>query len=457
MDWPSYDPENHRALVEMESGVTIHDLNLELEQRNLGLLNMGGYDGQTIMGVISTATHGSGITLGPFSDMVRSMVLATTGTWKGHTLGGKPGVAGVNLYRIEPRDGITDPSKYADPTIQLIQDDACFNAAICSMGCFGVVYSVVLEVMQMYWLEENRSLTTLDKLLHTLAANPSNTGAIPTALSSTRNYEVLVHPYPMKDGKVLAMDPAQPPSTYYPYFKCLVTERNIAPPPDNPAQRSGGRNFITQLLGMFNITFEVLVDMLNFWPELIPYAIDLSLNGLVDKDYINKSFEIYDLGLNANAGFATEIGFALQNSSGSYVRDHFQAAVDRIHNVAQRARVLGQQYQTSPFSLRFVKSSRASLAMMQGINTCMIEMDMVTGTYGGPEVMMRYQDSMYELGGRPHWGLEFDHLTGSHDLIGQMYPNLSSWIAVYGQFNELGTFNNSFTDRVGFSRMAFQR
>ncbi len=79
LSWPTYDPENNHALIEIEAGITIHDLNKTLEQRDLGLMNMGGYDGQTIIGATSTSTHGSGITLPPFPDMVRSLVLATTG------------------------------------------------------------------------------------------------------------------------------------------------------------------------------------------------------------------------------------------------------------------------------------------------------------------------------------------------------------------------------------------
>ena len=446
-----------RALFETEAGITIRDLNKSLESRNLGLMNMGGYDGQTIIGATSTSTHGSGITLGPFPDMVRSLVLATTGTWDGKTFGGKDPQNGVALYRIEPADGITDPKIYSDPVIQLIQDDDCFRAVICSMGCFGVIYSVVFEVMQMYWLEENRTLTTLRDVIEQLRPNPQNPDHLPDALINLRHFDVLVHPYPVKDGEVVEMDPDEPAETYYPYFQCLITARNIVPRPDSISGSSGHRNIIAQFLSQFDFTFEVLVAVFNRFPTIIPEAISLSMPGLVDANYIDRSFDIYNLGLNQNAGFATEIGFALQDSAGNYTETHFQQAVDRIHRIAQRARVQGKQYQTSPFALRFVKASQAQLSMMQGMNTCMVEMDVVTGTYGGQEVMQRYQESMYELGGRPHWGLEFDHLTGSNNLIGKMYPQLQSWLNVYNQFNRKGTFNSSFTDRVGFTNIDFER
>ena len=41
--------------------------------------NMGGYDAQTIAGVVSTSTHGSGLRWGPFPDLVRSLELVVAG------------------------------------------------------------------------------------------------------------------------------------------------------------------------------------------------------------------------------------------------------------------------------------------------------------------------------------------------------------------------------------------
>ncbi|HKU44061.1 MAG TPA: D-arabinono-1,4-lactone oxidase, partial [Polyangiales bacterium] len=442
--WPSYEPERHRALIEMEAGITIRALNPALEARNLGLCNMGGYDGQTIIGAISTSTHGSGVEIGPFPDMVRSLVLATTGRWNGKTIsGGNPG-DGVFYYRIEPSDGITDPTKYADPLIQLIQDDECFNAAICSIGCFGVIYSVVLEVMQMYWLSETRSLTTLQQLMNDLAPNPKNPHQLPDVLLGTRNYEVLIQPYPLRGFSVVTMDPKLPVSQYHADFTCLVTRRSIVPKPATPPTP---RKPVSDWMG------KLLDIALHAEPTLTPATLSISLLTLVDTNYVNKSYEIYNLALGGDVGFAAEIGFSLEDAAGNYTPVNFRAAIDQIHRVAQQARLQGMQYQTSPFSLRFVNASRAQVSMMQGRRTAMIEMDMVTGTYAGPEIMYRYETFSYELGGRPHWGLEFDSLTGNNALLSKLYPKLDQWLAVYRQFNALGTFDNPFTQRMGFETM----
>ena len=75
-------------------------MNAYLDGRGLALSNMGGYDHQTIAGVISTSTHGSGITFGPLNDFVRSLDIVAAG--------------GV-VYRIEPSDGPTDPDARTRP------------------------------------------------------------------------------------------------------------------------------------------------------------------------------------------------------------------------------------------------------------------------------------------------------------------------------------------------------
>ncbi len=89
------------TLVRVQAGIRIAELNAYLESRKLALANMGGFDGQTVAGVISTSTHGSGIGFGPLSDLVRSLDIV-----------GPDGA----VCRIEPADGPTDPDAYRRAT-----------------------------------------------------------------------------------------------------------------------------------------------------------------------------------------------------------------------------------------------------------------------------------------------------------------------------------------------------
>ena len=59
-------------LVRVEAGMRLRELNRHLDDNGLALSNMGGYDAQTVAGVMSTSTHGSGISFGPIADAVRS-------------------------------------------------------------------------------------------------------------------------------------------------------------------------------------------------------------------------------------------------------------------------------------------------------------------------------------------------------------------------------------------------
>ena len=78
-------------LVRVLGGTHLRDLNAALDARGLALPQMGGYDEQTIAGVVSTSTHGSGLNWGPFPDFVRSLELVVAGGEVVRSSGTTPG------------------------------------------------------------------------------------------------------------------------------------------------------------------------------------------------------------------------------------------------------------------------------------------------------------------------------------------------------------------------------
>lgn len=465
--------ENNTMLFETEAGITIESLNHALGEADLGLPNMGGYDGQTIMGAISTSTHGTGIAIPPFPDMLRSLVLVTTGKWNGKVISGNGLSTGpVNFYRIEPSNGITDPQQYnrsqhsysSDGVeIQLIQDNDCFRSVMVNMGTMGVVYSVVIEVMQFYHLTETRTISSLDKslaLIEPVGPSADNPEGMPSVMRRYRHFQILVNPYPMHDGKVIDVDPSEPAEKYYPHFQTLNVQMNITPRDKHnlPGHRVHPRlpGFVTALTSKLGASSGLLTFLLNAYPKAIPDIISTSLLALKDTNHVDKSYRVYNLGVDGEAGFANEIGFPVQTAEGSFTREHIEKAVDSIHRVARTARLQGDQYQTSPFAIRFVKRSAAYLSMMNGVDTAMIELPMITGTYGGKEVLNRQHRALYHLGGRPHWGLEFDQFTANDALLQKMYPEYERWKRVYDQLNSEGTFNNQTTLRLGLSHVDYK-
>ena len=400
-------------LVWMEAGIRIRDLNDRLHARGLALANMGGYDGQTIAGVVSTSTHGSGIEYGPLNDVVRSLDLV---------------IARGALVRVEAADGPTDPAAYAaaHPDRELIQDDDTFHAAVVGMGCMGIVHGVTIAVVPAYCLREVRTLTSWDEVRADLLAGD--------VLRAHAHYEVLVNPYPRPDGGGR--------------HRCLVTTRDPVACDRPGASRS--RSWLVELTSAFPLTSSVINLIVGLWPRLSPRLIDAQMAAIARKDYENVSYKVLNIG-NANLlhAYSAEIGVPIDEQA-SHV-----AAVERIFEIARRHRELGEVFHTSAISLRFVKASPAFLSMMHGRDTMMIELIQLTHTEGGMELLADYEERLYGLGGRPHWG-QVNTLTGSHRLLEELYPRYADWRAVHARFNATGVFDSPFSKRVGISQSRFR-
>jgi hypothetical protein len=406
------------TLVQVQAGMTIAELNAYLQARELALPNMGGFDGQTVAGVISTSTHGSGIAFGPLSDLVRSLeMVAARGT----------------VYRIEPSDGPTDAAAYraAHPDDRLVQDDDWFDAAVVGIGCMGLIYSVILAVRPLFYLREIRAMSTWAQVREDLAL-----GSDSPVLTENVHYEVLFSPYPRVKGKVETVE-------------CLVTTRNPVSPPEYRRDHRRSRSLLMELAARFPLT-PVLIDWAaRLWPKLCPWMITQAMKALVNDDYVNISYRVLNIGAaNYLPAYSAEIGVPID------ARHHHLQAVERIVEVAEERAKLGDAYHSSPISLRFVKATGAHLSMMQGRDTMMIELIMAKHTVGGMELLDAQEQALYRLGGRPHWG-QVNTLTGSNGLVASMYPRYADWQRVHEQLNESGVFDSPFSKRVGLSSAKF--
>jgi hypothetical protein len=399
-------------LVWTEAGIRLRELNRILHKRGLALSNMGGYDAQTVAGVISTSTHGSGIAFGPIADAVRSLDLVAAG--------------GV-VYRIEPRDGPTDPDAFRarHPDRELVQDDDTFHAVVVGMGCMGIVYGATLAVEPLYCLREVRTLRTWDEVKADLLDSQRG------ILHRHRHYEVLVNPYAGKDGRRL----------------CLVTTRDPVPCRRRGAVRM--RNPLVELASAFPLTSPILNLVLGLWPRLAPRLIDAQMKAIARRDYENVSYRVLNIG-NANLlhAYSSELGVPLEGDC--HVR-----AVERVFAVAEQRRALGEAFHSSAFSLRFVRRSPAFMSMMHGRDTMMIELIQMTHTEGGVELLAAHEEALYALGGRPHWG-QINTLTGSHGLLEEMYPRYPDWLAAHRRLNASGVFDSPFSKRVGITTSHFE-
>ncbi len=392
-------------LVRFQGGTRVRELNADLWNAGLGLPNMGGYDGQTIAGVISTSTHGSGMRFGPLCDLVCSLDMVCSG--------------GRRL-RIVPSDGPTDPTRFdgGRDGWQLRQDDDLFAAAVVSMGCLGVIYAVTLEVRERFMLTESRVVTTWEEVKAQLPDG--------AALRDTAHWELAVNPYARSDGR----------------HTCVITARTPAAEGQEPDHDEGSRPWVTELLASLPVTHGVLDLVLDLDPDGTPEALDNALRGIADREYTDRSYRVFNIGAaNLLPAYSSEIAIELRD-------DLPVRAVQRVFEVAERHARLGSVYATSPFSLRFVRRSPALLSMMHGRDTMMMELILQTETEGGFELLAAYERALLELGGRPHWG-QVNYLTERE--LRRLYPRVDTWLDARAELNPSGVFDGPFSARVGLS------
>ncbi len=396
------------ALVRVQAGIRIDVLNDALEQRGRCMPNNTAFDGQTLVGVFATGSHGTGMAFGAVADHAVSL-----------TVVGEGGA----VFRIEPGDGITHPGRFAQqhPEQELLQDDDVFAAHLVAMGCLGIVTEVVLQTAPAYHLEETRFILEWEDAKRLLS---------PNFLKAHRHVAVLLNPYVVDD-----------PRTGIHGRTALIAVRDPHPGPPSAHSRYGA------LVALANLVPKLPSRLMKNRPDRTPGLLNQALRTLGSKEgkrYVGKGADVLNFGgSQRNSAYALNVG--VEASRG------FEA-IDAVVAELNRRADEGLQYTTAPISIRWTGPSRAFMAPMFGRDTCMIEPPCLHPTVGGFEILAALQQLLYDFGGRPHWGLEFE-LTGTGGRMQQLWGDAwERWLAQYRRFNAGGTFDSVFTERIGLQR-----
>ncbi len=259
---------NQKFYFHVEAGITMEDLGplLDSQSPRLQLEASGGNPGATLAGSLSTATHGAEFNKPLLIDRVRAIHLVGPGgqQW---WIEGQASIADVT--KLQQRYPGLDPAHIITgtaPVNGLLPQD-WLNAVIVSMGCIGVIYSVVLEVFPLSGSQMVTTQTTWMNFLtkafpgqttaRTLAAlrNPADPLAasvnvgIQNAITSGMFSSGLI-----PTGKNLYADlafnpnPAPPSSKSVPPgdWDCWIVNRQTVPMPFDPQPPSSGA--ITQVV-----------------------------------------------------------------------------------------------------------------------------------------------------------------------------------------------------------------
>jgi FAD/FMN-containing dehydrogenase len=406
-------------LVRAEAGVTIRELNRALHATGRALVNMGGYDGQTLGGVLSTSTHGSGMALGPLCDMVRSVDLV---------------VEGGKALRIEPARGISAPEKHAakyGAELPLLQDDELFYSVVVALGSLGVVHSYVIEVRPAFLLAEHREVLSWARVREKLAHDDFQPERGRGRREAIRHFEFLISPY--GDGQ---------------NNQCLVTYRWEARA-DAKTHAGRSRPFLATLLTSIREFDGIYALALSVWPRLSRAVVNLEIKQLADKLYVAQSYQVLFLGdANYVPAYSSELSFSAEEDDPVHGPRQHVRAIDALLALAEEQARHGR-YHNVPLSVRFVAASPHLLALSQGRKSAIIEIPLLAGVPGGWDLLRFYERRLFEdFRARAHWG-QANFIVGA-DRIRESYPGaFDSWLAARARLCPQGTFDNSFTERMG--------
>lgn len=441
--------------MRLSGGVTIKELNRHiLAPRNLALINMGNYDGQTLSGAINTATHGTGIRLASLADMVLSVELMT--------IINECGKPTVKRIRIEPTDGITDPrrfnSQFGNSDFNLLmQNDDLFYSAVASYGCMGIAAAYTIKVTNEYWLKEAVNRRSWGGLKRDMDANVTN--GIPDMVSDVRHFS-----FTLNLAEVQEQETNQQSNP-----KCLVVRHTLSdkktkpsgwPPTSNwPPERTGFGEDIQkdqiidpeekhEILGSrISIGYSTLAGCTPFKHDKDNSISHIVLRRLRD----GKPTNFDETPAGPPLGISADIAVPI---------DKMQDAIDRVVEFAANE----TDFRIAVLGVRFVAESNHYLTPMYNRKCAMLEMvikltfhhesrmkevrdDIAKPILNNLEDLLCYNDNFQ---GIPHIGkhngLNFDKLNDPKN-----FPKFSEWLITYQLFNAFGFFDNKFTDQLGLS------
>jgi FAD/FMN-containing dehydrogenase len=311
----------------VQCGMSIAELNEYLRGRGKSLKTSAASNGQTIVGAMSTGTHGSAIDIGAIPDYILGL----------HII-----VAPDRHVWIERR---TQPV-VADSLVdylgaELIRNDAIFEAARVSFGSFGLIHGVLLETENLFYLRASRQRMQLDAGLWTaIDALDFDAVQLPgPGNARPYHFAVLINPHHLADRPYITVmhKSTTPPEDCEPPSPGRIT------PGDDALEVIG---ILTDRLGA--ITIEAIAQLLSqVYPE-------------------------YD----AICGTLGEI-FTDTTTRGNAISVGMGIPLGHVRRAVELALHTNHEY---PFAgliaLRYVKASDATLAFTRyREHTCILEFD----------------------------------------------------------------------------------
>lgn len=341
MLFPINNPENisihytgrKDQLLFAQCGNSVQELNTYLKTINKSLKTSGASNGQTIIGAISTGTHGSAIDIGSTENFIAGLHIIIS--------------AEKHIWLERTTHPVVSDSFIKKLKTQLVRDDDLFNAALVSFGSFGFIHGAMIETEEIYLLECYRQRVPLDNSLKHImeTLDFSNAHFPPHGNEQPFHFQVVVNQYDLQGGAYVTMMYKRPFKTSY---KPPVVDLDKAGPGDDvPA-------FLGKITDLFKFVTPLAVN------PLIKRTYALYSNAMGTSGEIFNNFDIR--------------GKVLSTALGVPIR-----FVNQVNDLLIRLNTTHGPF-TGIFSYRYVKKSGATLGFTKYDRTCIIELDGVEST-----------------------------------------------------------------------------
>jgi FAD/FMN-containing dehydrogenase len=315
---------DYTKLFFVQCGASVQEVNRYLQKKNLSLKNTGASNGQTIVGAISTGTHGAGINVGSMQEYVVAMHI----------------IVGPNKHILLERKTypVVTPGLANKLGSELISDDDLFYSALISFGSFGIIHALILETEPIYLLELRRKrLPVNNNLKHAINTLDFSNISLPYD-KRPYHFEAVINPHDVSGGAYVTVMYKRP---YKQNYKKVVPRFDGLGPGDD----------VLAVVG-------TLTDLI---PELIPAAVNALVGQFYEED-IEEWGTIGEIFRATNVrGKATSMEIGLPIAKASKALETILA----VHNLIGPVACI--------IALRFVKGSKALLAFTKYDPSCTIE------------------------------------------------------------------------------------
>ncbi len=348
----AYKAEN---LFLFQCGISIKEITEYLFKKGKSLQCCGASNGQTIAGAISTGVHGAAIDVGSVQDCVVGIQLITG-----------PGPADILYLERASKPALNDTFA-ASIHAKVIRHDGLFNAALVSLGSFGVIHGVVVEAEDLYLLQRYvKKISKADALQIASTMDFTNANF---KIAEEVNNGVVNRPYHYK----LYINPYNPAEDYV--TEIIYKKPYVAGYPDPvPFVQNAIFKDIPSWIAAFSAKFKRIIPLMitALKGQIFP-IVDDNIKGTLGEIFWDTS----------QSSPAYGCGFGMRNTDAPKAVDLFAGLMNKLGPIP------------GIISFRFVKGSSATIGFTRFPVTAILEVDGVP--WEGNQNMIGLEDFLSEV------------------------------------------------------------